>query len=57
LIIVCSIKITSLVNGYGSISHRAMHVIVVKRHSSIGEFIMLFLSFFALLEASSSYEE
>jgi hypothetical protein len=32
LIIISSIKIGSFANGYGSISGRARHIIVIKRH-------------------------
>jgi hypothetical protein len=42
LIIVRAIKIWSFANVYGSISGRAKHVIVIKRHSVIRGLIMLF---------------
>jgi hypothetical protein len=45
LIIVWSSKIRSLANRYGSIGHRAKHVIAIKRHSIVGGIIALFLVF------------
>jgi hypothetical protein len=49
LIIIYPIKTGSLADGYGSVSGRARHVIVIKRHSVIGKVIVLVSSFPSLL--------
>jgi hypothetical protein len=57
LIIVCSIKIRSFTNGHRGVSHRARYVIVTKHIVLLEDLSHFFLSLFALLEASSSYEQ
>jgi hypothetical protein len=48
-IIICSIEMGSLADGYGSVRGRVRHVILIKRHSVIGSPIVLVSSFPPLL--------
>jgi hypothetical protein len=49
LIIIHPIETGSIANGYESVSGRAIHVIVIRRHSVIGRLIVLVSSFPPLL--------
>jgi hypothetical protein len=47
-IITSSIKIGSFASGYGSISGKARHIIVIKRHWVVGRLIVISSSFLSL---------